>query len=527
MKQNIIGKTGAALASILILHSASCNLNTIVKDPNFIPASVKNAPEAASIEKAYQSIYFLTDPGNIYGVNEYSGDIAVAPTRGTDWYDGGVWVQHALHSWTPSHVQNRYAWESINKAIYQSTVVSETASGQKQAEGKFIRAFVSYLCCDLFGQVQHRPATADVSALPDVFTRSQAIDYVISELLEALPKLPPYNGTNRGIATQEAAKFLLAKAYLNKAVYKQDPKNPEGPFDFKADDMNKAIRYCDEIDANPSLDYSANYWDNFKWDNSTGSKENIFVCAASNSADVNSLIKYTLHYNMSPTSWNGVVILPAFYDSFEDGDVRKNYRIPGNSEYLGYNAGFIVGQAYAPQGPNAGGNKAGPGIPVVPVNDRGGNPLIFTKEFSLYASSEEKGIRYNKFPLSVENCNNQASKNENDFPVFRYADMRLMKAEAILRGGTSSETASAIVNELRSKRLASALAAVDLPAILAERGRELYLEGWRRPDLVRFGKYNDLYLPEQKIKPEGSRVILPIPDIALISNPNLRQNFGY
>lgn len=528
MKRYIVTRIGVVLMMVHILQATSCSLATTTKDPNFVPASVDNAPEATSIKKVYQSLFFLTDPANIFAVNEYSGDIAVAPTRGTDWYDGGVWQQYALKTWGPSHVQNRDTWNSINAALYQSTVIAETTTGQTRSEGKFIRALVTYLCCDLFGQVQHRPATAAVSDLPDVFTRSQATDDVISELEAALPNLPSYNGTNSGTATKEAAKFLLARIYLNKAVYKQEPTTPEGPFVFSAEDMNKVIKLCDEIDNNAMLGYSANYWDNFKWDNSTASKENIFVCSASNGANLTSIVLYSLHYYMTPSAWGGVVILPAFYDSFEDKDVRKNYRIPGYSEYIGYNAGFIIGQAYAPKGPSSGGNKAGPGIPIVPINDRSGKPLVFIRDFSLFASSEERGIRYCKYPLSISNCNtNNGWGNENDFPVFRYADMRLMKAEAILRGGTSTESALAIVNELRLDRKASLLSSIDLETLLAERGRELYLEGWRRPDLVRFGKFTIPYLPEQKARVDGTRVILPIPDVALISNPKLKQNIGY
>jgi hypothetical protein len=84
----------------------------------------------------------------------------------------------------------------------------------------------------------------------------------------------------------------------------------------------------------------------------------------------------------------------------------------------------------------------------------------------------------------------------------------------------------AIVNNLRSKRNATALASVDLTSLLAERGRELYLEAWRRNDMIRFGKFNDP-VQERSIKSDASRVVFPIPAIALSSNPNLKQNAGY
>jgi len=103
-----------------------------------------------------------------------------------------------------------------------------------------------------------------------------------------------------------------------------------------------------------------------------------------------------------------------------------------------------------------------------------------------------------------------------------------MKAEAILRGGTDpmGETALNIVNQIRAKRNLPNVESLDLPGLLMERGHELYLEGWRRNDLIRFGKFND---PVQE-RPDASpayRVVFPIPNIALSSNPNLKQNFGY
>jgi hypothetical protein len=102
-----------------------------------------------------------------------------------------------------------------------------------------------------------------------------------------------------------------------------------------------------------------------------------------------------------------------------------------------------------------------------------------------------------------------------------------MKAEAILRGGTDTETALAIVNGIRAKRGGlSDLTSIDLPKLLTERGRELYLEAWRRNDLIRFGKFNDPVI-ERSSTSDAYRVVFPIPNIALSSNPNLKQNPGY
>jgi len=79
---------------------------------------------------------------------------------------------------------------------------------------------------------------------------------------------------------------------------------------------------------------------------------------------------------------------------------------------------------------------------------------------------------------------------------------------------------------IRTPRGASALTTVDLTAMLAERGRELYWEGWRRNDLIRFEKFNDP-VDQRPAKTDKSKTIYPIPQRAVDTNPNLKQNPGY
>ncbi|MDP1842911.1 MAG: RagB/SusD family nutrient uptake outer membrane protein, partial [Sediminibacterium sp.] len=160
------------------------------------------------------------------------------------------------------------------------------------------------------------------------------------------------------------------------------------------------------------------------------------------------------------------------------------------------------------------------------LKDRSGNPLIFTRNASIFFNGEASGIRINKFVLDPGTINDGAWGSQNEFPFFRFSDVRLMEAEAVLRGGTSSETPLAIVNDIRSKRRTSALTAITLPVLLAERARELYLEGHRRTDMVRFGVFNDP-VQERAVKSDAYKVVYSIPTESLASNPNLKQNFGY
>jgi hypothetical protein len=516
----------APFTLLIALGIFSCTkLDVKLKAPNAeATEDAGGAPEASSLSKVYEQLNQLLGQGNSYAMEEHTTDELMGPTRGTDWDDFGTWRKLHLHTWDASHNQINDTWNGLNGALFQTTLLAESTSASPAdvAAARFLRAYFSYIVCDLYGQVQHRPATAAANVIPDVYTRSEATDFIISELEAIIPVLPAYSGSNRAVATKEAAEFLLAKVYLNKAVFKQDPTTPAGPFTFDAADMNKVISLVDAIAANSNLSISNNYWDNFSWENSTKSTENIFVRPHSGGINVQWAACMGYHYNMAPSGWNGFTTLADFYNSFEADDVRRGVDLPDYTDKMGTTTGFLVGQIRGPQGGHV-------GNPIVDLKDRSGNPLIFTPDVSLFFSTETKGIRTNKYPLDPSTINdNQGSSSGNDYVFFRLSDALLMKAEAILRGGTATggQTPASIVNSIRQKRGVIGLASVDLTALLAERGRELYLEGWRRNDMIRFGVFNDP-VGQRPDASDPSRVIFPIPNIALSSNPNLKQNFGY
>jgi hypothetical protein len=522
MKQVLkINLLQASMAAVLLQGAVSCTkLEPELKAPTSAgTVQAGTAPTPPSLSKVYEQLNQLVGQGNWFAMQEHTTDELMGPTRGTDWDDFGTWRKLHLHAWDGAHNQINDTWNGLNGALFQTTLVAETASGQTKAEAQFLRAYFSYIVCDLFGQVQHRAATAAADVIPEVYTRSQAIDFVISELEAAIPGLPTYTRAGRNMATKEAAKFLLAKAYLNKAVFKQDPASPAGPYTFAAADMNKVIQYCNEISANADLALNSYYWDNFTWENGTKSTENIFVRQNSQGINVVWATCMGFHYNQAPSGWNGFTTLADFYNTFEDGDARKKSVVPGYTSQTGVNAGFLVGQIQGPQSGRI-------GNPLIDLKDRSGNPLVFTPDVSLFFSTETKGIRTMKYPLNPATINDGGWSSTNEFVFFRLSDLRLMKAEATLRGGTSTETPLTIVNSIRSSRGATALTSVTLDNLLAERGRELYLEGWRRNDLVRFGKFN-APVGERPGTSDSYKVVFPIPNIALSSNPNLKQNTGY
>ena len=213
---------------------------------------------------------------------------------------------------------------------------------------------------------------------------------------------------------------------------------------------------------------------------------------------------------MGVSGWNGFTTLADFYNSFEKTDERIGGKYPGVTDKLGMNTGFLVGQQF-----DGAGN---------PLKDRSGNPLIFTPDVDLLFATEAKGIRVIKYLPQAGNIDNPTTS----YVFFRYADAMLMKAEAIMRGGTDAtgQTAAAIVNDLRAKRGVAALASITEANLLAERGRELYWEGHRRTDQVRFGTFVNP-MDNKASKSPDFRVVFPIPQRAVDTNPNLKQNFGY
>ena len=174
--------------------------------------------------------------------------------------------------------------------------------------------------------------------------------------------------------------------------------------------------------------------------------------------------------------------------------------------------GFLKGQQYGPDGSA--------------LTERGGAPLNFSREYvsavdgqpNLLDNDEVTGIRVLKYGPRHGGFTSHEI-------FFRYSDAHLMKAEAIHR---SSGDATALVNALRVLRGATPLGSVSDQNLIDERGRELYIEFWRRNDLIRFGQYTrDWEFKDPAAIGNSDRNLFPIPATQIILNPNLVQNPGY
>ena len=455
------------------------------------------------------------DQSRVWAAQQHTTDETIGPTRAGDWDDNGVWRVLHTHQWDATHGFLADTYRELGQVVFTTTdLLRFNPSAQQAAEARFLRAMANFSILDGWDQVPYRENTADPNEVPKVRKGTEALDYIIAEITAAIPNLPA--GPAK-IANKDGARALLMKCYLNKGVYA----NRATPT-FAATDMNQVISLADQIiTSTRAYSLGSNFFDNFAPSNETIATENIWTAeniGGSSSGNVRSRWFCGLHYNQNPSGWNGFTTLSDFYDKFEAADKRR-----GGNAYPGMTFGilpdFLIGQQT---------NGAG-----VNLKDRTGAPLSFTKEVKLVevgSNLEVTGIRVMKYPIDYTSGDNS----NNDYVYFRLADVLLMKAEAILRGGTGTvagpygSTALAIVNSIRThaSRGASALGALTLDNLLDERGRELYWEGWRRNDLIRFGKFLNAW--QEKPADAGSfTLIFPIPARELAANPNLSQNAGY
>lgn len=473
-----------------------------------------NVTAGELLTTAYNSLNGPFQTGDFWHIQQHTSDETIAPTRGPDWDDNGQWRALHAHTWNANQAQINGAFSGLLSTQFSASLVLQyNPTARQAAEARFIRALSMFTVLDGWDQVPFREDLSDYRIDPTTKKGTEATDFVISELNAVVNDLP--DNEPAYVASKNAARALLMKTYLNKGVFA----NRAAPT-FDAADMNQVITLADQITASGKYAITGGdgFFDNFAPNNNAISKENIFTLqniGAASGGNVRGAWFQVAHYNMNPGGWNGFATLSDFYDKFEATDKRLgyDYRYPGAlpNPKKQRNVGFFVGQQYDMTTGAA-------------LNDRKGNPLSFTREVKLKETGdnlEVTGIRVVKYPYDYAT---NADQKNNDWVIFRYADVLLMKAEALLRTGKAAE-ALVIANSIRLQRGATPLTALSEQTLLDERGRELYWEGWRRQDLIRFGKY--LAPWQEKPTDDPRNLLFPIPANQLAVNPNLVQNPGY
>jgi len=450
---------------------------------------------------SYKNLGGFTDQAAVYSLYEHVTDELKPPTRGVDWGDNGVWRTLYQHTWDASHANILGAWNNLNSNVYRANQVIQSTnpvpSASQLAEARVLRALNMWFAMDLWGQVPFRNITDGATVLPKVFSRSEAFDFILKDLTESLPALADgAPGNLNEVATKATAQFLIARMMLNKAVYKSA--TPAGPYTFAPADMDAVIAAVNAIEGY-GFALEPRFFDNFSKD---GTKERILTVR--NDAGTSQNRYYmTLHYDQNPSGWNGFTTLSDFYGKFDSNDKRIGAPSPVGvgSAFYGIKLGFLKGPQVKDDG-----------SPL--VDSRTQKVLDFSPDVPLSGAATEKGIRAIKYHPA----------NSGTYIMFRYADAYLMRIEAQFRKGDVSAATTGL-NNLRAIRGATPPLTASAATILDERGRELYWEGIRRTDLIRFEKFTLTH--DDKTVSDPNRVLYCLPQLALDSNPNLKQNPGY
>ncbi|MEJ5263983.1 MAG: RagB/SusD family nutrient uptake outer membrane protein [Bacteroidales bacterium] len=426
----------------------------------------------------------------VWFLNEVASDEATIPTRGTDWYDKGVYQEIQRHKVKPSNDVVLKTWEylysgvaAVNGIIYMvdNSQLSDAAKAKVKAELRGLRAFYYYRLMDFFGNVPLQTDYTDTSLKTNT-PRADVYKFVESELLDIVDLLPE---TGYGKFTKNVAYTLLARLYLNAEVYKGEP------------EWQKCIDACDKV---KGYILEPDYFTNFLKNNEV-SKENIFVIPYDEKVTIGNYHQsLTLHYKsplvfgFSAACVNGICAEPGIYSKFDSTDVRRRALLIGEQKD----------------------RKTGQTV----LMDNG-NPLIYTEEISNFENAQQnEGVRMVKYEITPTD----QWERSNDWVIMRYAEVLLMKAEALLRTNQGA-LAQPLVAQVRARAGLTTPATIDLDFLYNELLYEFMWEEHRRIDQIRFGKYG---LPGWEMPGSDKNMeIFPIPAKALQANPKLVQNPGY
>lgn len=505
------------------------------------------ASYAAVIGPLYTHLAYSTD-GFSYAVDywrmqELSTDEAIIPARGGNYDDGGQYRFLHLHSWNADHPNVVSNWKWGFSGITQcNTLLNLFANSPENsfkysaiAEVTAMRSLFYFFMMDLYGNVPIID-TFPVKTNPATAPRKDVFNFIEASLLKAIPNLPTESGAaTYGHATKWMAFALLEKMYLNAEYYTGTPRYTD------------AVAMADSILSKGPYSLESNYAAMFAPTNGPAIKETILaVPYDANLIPGNHFTRFGLlttlqdKYRIPFRSSIALSTIPDFYDNnFKKfpNDVRDTLWILGKQ----YN---FDGSPVIFKTTERSLDETSPTNNNINWHVEIGTELTLknapTMDVGNDIRGQHKGIRSIKY-YPDPNGNASTRYQGNDVPVFRLADVILMKAEAILRGAAPTtvngelHTALVLFNKIRTRAKATEAATVVLDDILPERAREFSWEAWRRNDLIRFGKFEtDWGFKTSTVTPvnpvvsnQPYRRIYPVPNIERSLNPKLEQNTGY
>ncbi|MHA4812053.1 RagB/SusD family nutrient uptake outer membrane protein [Flavitalea flava] len=535
--------TGTTIIVILMVLLSACtklkstSYNQIIAS-EFTPTSSDLAALAGAAYVDWRGL--LLQWNTLYRAQEVSGDEMLTPARPNGWVDGGVYRRIHEHKWTTDddiviNIWTR-AYQGVtncNRIIYQvqAGIIPVAAKDTTSliAEMKLLRASYYWVLCDCYGNVPIVDKfNVAAGYLPKQNTRTEVYNFIVSDLVTNIPLVSPASNTaTYGKFNKWAGLALLAKMYLNAEIYTGTPA------------WDKCKDVCDTIINAGQFILESNQKNVFVTENQN-SREIIFALPFDSKyvADWNSFDVHmqTLEpenqatYNLQYSPWGGICAVPQFISTFDPEDSR-------------YQDNYIQGQQFTATGDSLFGT----------MGAFTGKPLAYRNYVpGVDISDEVDGFRLGKFEIATGATNRLS----NDWPLFRYADILMMKAESLLRSGDANGAAALVtqvrVRDFKSDPAKAIVGGADLQQgsgydyglrnhltttneggadivygrFLDELGWEFNQEARRRSDMIRFGAFTKKSWLSHS--PNGDyRALFPIPRTEIAKNSNLTQNPGY
>lgn len=495
-----------------------------------------------------------------------NSDEYTAVSFDTDYLNGRDMSNISLHMVNADASNSQLAvYNDIQAGIVNcNQLLMDLGDGEDQisltAPLRAVRAFYTFLLMDNWGDtpiIDYK--ILDSNSAIERSPRAEVAKWIETELLAVRDNCPSeVSESTYGTPTCWMVDALLAKLYINWNVYTQDVTSASWSPTANNEKINDCIAACDRVIESGLFDLTDDYKTKFMYTNGSHIKD--FIYAMPFDAVTAQGMTYARFrtwrrgqnnngfYNIEMTNSVGgnMVLTPEFVELFCLPGDRRNDVIAGNT---GANITKETFDVY--QYDNA------TGMPTSVRNTYDGNNVTFTKSIKLATGTYVKdGVTYTRTPDADLNCGatlegwtqgyrsikffpdindyNVYSRNQdNDVPIFRYADIILMKCEAIVRGGSATlgDTPQSLFNQIRTYVHAPELNHdPDLQEILDERGREFLDEHWRRNDLIRFGDFERDWGFKNDFNKDAANPqyrLLPLARDVLNANTNWKQNPGY
>ncbi len=532
-------------AAIVTLATGCTDLNVDVKSQyTEYPTESKVALEAkmADVYYAFRSVL-----GNKYNrYQTFASDEASGLSFDGDYYDGAENVNPTLHNFKAEDGTLDY-WADLaggitkcNKAIDEFGESNDDLTLSYIAAARTMRAFYHFVLMDSFGDVPILNKLYDDNEAISRSPRKEVAEFIEKELLESVPYLSTANDASTyGKPNKWMAEALLVKLYINWGVYTCGDVTSYDAASTANSKLNDCVKYCDDIIKSGIFNLNDEYRSKFMYDNGVQIADFIYAmpydCVNAKGLYYGRYRTFRKIDNGSPVGYYGekmknscagiMAMNPEFSSLFSlQGDDRNN---------------AVLGGKVFVHDPITGEETS---IPYMYK----GEQLEFTQTITLKEGGEEQlnagadangwrqGWRSIKFYPNPNEYAGYSRNQSNDVPIFRYADILLTKAEAILRGATATgdDTPQSLFNQIRNYVGAPLLDHTpSLDELLDERGRELFDENWRRNDMIRFGTFENEYGFHKKGFPNArfdkTCRIYPVPQSVLNENTNWKQNAGY